>query len=109
MQIGLSDEPYDVLRYHHREFIPHNQTREDWNLLKEDHFPDPDEWLSTCPLNRNDVLRIAPRVRPIFFHSGHVIGSGDMCHQIKHVRFFEKMSFSQLRGSPEKVGGHIFM
>lgn len=46
MQIGLSDEPYDVLRYHHREFIPHNQTREDWNFLKEDHFPDPDEWLS---------------------------------------------------------------
>ena len=63
----------------------------------------------TCLLNRNVVLQIAPRVRPIFFHSGHVIGSGDMCHQIKHVRFFEKMSFSQLRGSPEKVGGHIFM
>ena len=63
----------------------------------------------TCPPNRNDVLRIGQRVRPIFFHSGHVSGSGDMCHQIKHVRFFEKMSFSQLRGSPEKVGGHIFM
>ena len=63
----------------------------------------------TCPLNRNDVLRIAPKVRPIFFHSGHVIGSGDMCHQIEHVRFFEKMSFSQHRRSPEKVGVHIFI
>ena len=73
----------------------------------EDHSGSPKR--STCPLNRNYVLRIAPRVRPIFFHSGHVSGSGDMCHQIKHVRFFVKMSFSQPRGAPEKVGGHIFM
>ena len=41
--------------------------------------------------------------------SGHDSGSGDMCHQIKHVRFFEKMSFSQPWGPPEKVEGHIFM
>ena len=26
----------------------------------------------------DDVLRIGPRVRPIFFHSGHEIGSEDM-------------------------------
>ena len=64
MQIGLSDEPYDVLRYHHRECIPHNQTREDWNFLKEDHFFDPDEWLSDmkdCPvkiLNKNNEKMI---------------------------------------------------
>ena len=63
----------------------------------------------TCPPNWNDVLRIGQRVRPIFLHLGRVSGSGDMCRQIKHGRFFEKMSFSQPRGGPEKVWGHIFM
>ena len=41
----------------------------------------------TCLLNRNDVFRIGQRVRPIFFNSGYLIGSGDMCPQIKSIYF----------------------
>ena len=41
----------------------------------------------TCPPNRNDVFRIGQRVRPIFLNSGHLIGSGDMCPQIKSIYF----------------------
>ena len=41
----------------------------------------------TCVPNQNDVLRIGQRVRPIFMHSGHLIGSGDMCRQIKSIYF----------------------
>ena len=44
-------------------------------------------WLYTCPLNQNDVFRIGQRVRPIFLNSGHLIGSGDMCPQIKSIYF----------------------
>ena len=33
---------------------------------------------------------------------------GGSVSQIREVRFFEKMSFSQPRGPPEKVGGPIF-
>ena len=43
--------------------------------------------LATCPLNRNDVFRIGQRVRPIFLKSGHLIGSEDMCPQIKSIYF----------------------
>ena len=42
---------------------------------------------STCPLNQNDVFWIAQRVEPIFLHSGHLLGSGDMCRQIKSIYF----------------------
>ena len=40
-----------------------------------------------CPPNRNDVFRIGQRVRLIFFNSGHPIGSGYMCPQIKSIYF----------------------
>ena len=41
----------------------------------------------TCPPNRNDVFRIGQRVRPLFLNSVHLIGSGDMCPQIKSIYF----------------------
>ena len=41
----------------------------------------------TCPLNRNDVFRIGQWVRPIFFNLGYLIGSGDICPQIKSIYF----------------------
>ena len=47
----------------------------------------------TCPLNVNDVFRIPPSVGMLFFHSGQPIGSVDMCHQIKHVRFLDFLDF----------------
>ena len=43
--------------------------------------------LITCLLNRNEVFQIGPRLRPIFFDSGQLIGSGDMCPQIKSIYF----------------------
>ena len=63
----------------------------------------------TYPPNQNDVLWIAPRARPIFFYWGDVTGSGDMCHQIKHVQFFEKMSFSQPWGARKSWGINFYV
>ena len=48
---------------------------------------------STCPPKINDVFRIPPSVGMLFFHSGQPIGSVDMCHQIKHVRFLDFLDF----------------
>ena len=41
----------------------------------------------TCPPNRKDVCQSGQRVRPIFSNSVHLIGSGDMCPQIKSIYF----------------------
>ena len=43
--------------------------------------------LATCLPNQNDVFRITQRLGPIFFNSGQLIGSGDMCPQIKSIYF----------------------
>ena len=42
---------------------------------------------NTCLLNRINVFWITQRVRPIFFNSGQLIGSGAMCPQIKSIYF----------------------
>ena len=55
------------------------------------------------------VLKRWPEVPNMANWPGGIRDSGNMCLQIKHVRFFEKRSFSQSRGPPKKVGGHIFM
>ena len=44
-------------------------------------------WPNTCPPNLNDVFWNTQKVRVIFFSSGQVIGSGDMCPQIKSIWF----------------------
>ena len=65
----------------------------------------PYTWVQKC----KTVLKRWPEVPNMANWPGGIRDSGNMCLQIKHVRFFEKMSFSQPRGPPEKVGGHIFM
>ena len=50
-------------------------------------------FIITCLPNANDVFRIPPSVGMLFFHSGQPIGSVDMCHQIKHVRFLDFLDF----------------
>ena len=62
----------------------------------------------TCSQKRFLILGICPGPRPWFLLLPLCTGSGIMFSQTKHGRFFEKMSFSQPRGPPEKVGGHIF-
>ena len=42
---------------------------------------------STCLLNQNDVFQKCQKVRPIFFNSGQLTSSGDMCPQIKSIYF----------------------
>ena len=43
--------------------------------------------LNTCPPNQNNVFWKCEIVRLIFFSSGQVIGSVDMCPQIKSIWF----------------------
>ena len=43
--------------------------------------------LLTCLLNQNNVFRKFQKVRPIFFNSGQLTGSGDMCPEIKSIFF----------------------
>ena len=63
----------------------------------------------TCSQKRFLILGIGPGPRPWFLLPPICTYAGIMFGQIDHGRFFEKMSFSQPRGPPEKVGGHIFM
>ena len=63
----------------------------------------------TCSQKHFLILGICPGPRPLFFVLPICTDSGIMFSQTKHGRFFEKMSFSQPKGPPEKVGGHIFM
>ena len=65
-----------------------------------------DQYVAICPLNRNDVFRIAQRVRPIFFNSGHLIGLGDMCPQIKSIYFFGLFGLQSSLTS-RHVCGHV--
>ena len=76
-----------------------------WNKEWNKHF----QWLYTCSQKRFSILGICPGTRPWFLLLPKCTDSGSMFSQTKHGRFFEKMSFSQPRGPPEKVGGHIFM
>ena len=46
----------------------------------------------TCLLNQNDVFRKCQKVRPIFFNSGQLTSSGDMCPQIKSIYFLVLLS-----------------
>ena len=53
-----------------------------------DASPDPYVQVCTCLLNQIDVFQKCQKVRPIFFNSGQLTGSGDMCPQINSIYFF---------------------
>ena len=61
----------------------------------------------TCSQKRFSILGICPGPRPWFLLLPICTYAGIVFSQIDHGRFFEKMSFSQPRGPPEKVGDII--
>ena len=78
--------------------------RESWPCGVDQEFNYKNTWVQKC----KTVLKRCPEVTNMANWPWGIRDSENMFCQIKHVRFFEKMSFSQPRGASEKVGGHIY-